>query len=69
MVRLGTVTLPLDSTLDKHTLVAGFPTTIPNTVGGTRTTTITRDSAARLWTTWPSGAEVRYSISDDAGAT
>ena len=28
-----------DSTLDKYTLVAGFPTTIPNTVGGTRTTT------------------------------
>lgn len=51
--------------------VAGFPVTIPNTVGGTRTVTINRElhGALRLWAVWPSGTEVRYSVSSDAGLT
>jgi hypothetical protein len=58
------------------TYAAATWATIPNTQsvsaageGGAVTVTIARDSNGRLWTTWPKGSQVRYSISDDNGTT
>lgn len=56
--------------------VAGFPKLIQNTAsvpnvsqGGAPTVTIALDSTGDLWATWPHSNEVRYSKSDDGGAT
>ena len=66
---------------DAYTPVATFPKDIPNTAtipaappaaevpGGAYSVTIDRDSSGRLWAVWAMRTEVRYSISDDGGAT
>jgi hypothetical protein len=60
-----------DAATNTYAPVAGFPSTIPGTTGGTRAATITREltGSTRVWTVWAAGGEVRYSISSDAGAT
>jgi len=59
-----------------YTPVVGFPVTIQNTasvpnvsMGGAPTVTIALDSTGDLWAAWPRDGQVRYSKSDDGGAT
>jgi hypothetical protein len=63
-----------DATADTYTAagVASIPgtrTTTSAMEGGAATVTIARDPTGRLWTAWPHSGEVRYSISDDNGAS
>jgi hypothetical protein len=59
-----------------YSAVAGFPKIIPGTAsvptvskGGSPTATIARDSTGDLWAAFLNNNEVRYSKSDDGGAT
>lgn len=71
-----------NATTNAYTAVAGFPKVIPGTAsvpnvsrGGAPTMTIALDSSGDLWAAWPRNTtvsdvgEVRYSLSEDGGAT
>ena len=65
-----------NASTNTYAAVAGFPKDVPGTAsvpsttrGGAPTVTIALDSTGDLFTVWPRDTEVRYSHSEDGGAT
>ena len=65
-----------NASTNTYAAVTGFPKVIPGTAsvpnttrGGAPTVTIALDSTGDLFTVWPRDTEVRYSHSEDGGAT